>query len=120
MRINVDNTVAICVSCGMCVESWVTRTAKTFGLTPREYKCISLVMHNQDWERWAAWMCLCFNEQQLYASMSNRAIQIRSIMSDPDNECQSIVSSSRLLHTKQSLDLVHQLGGGQAPLTPIL
>ncbi|KAJ7038552.1 hypothetical protein C8F04DRAFT_1324377 [Mycena alexandri] len=86
MRINVDNSVATCVSCGMCVESWVTRTAKTFGSNPREYKCISLVMHNQDWERWAAWMCLCFNEQQLYASMSGRAIQIRSIMSNPDDD----------------------------------
>ncbi|KAJ7740542.1 hypothetical protein B0H16DRAFT_1464780 [Mycena metata] len=86
MRINVDSSVATCVSCGMCVESAITRTLKTFGSPPREYKCISLLMHNQDWERWAAWMCLCFNEQQLYSSLSGRAVQIRTMMSSSEDD----------------------------------
>ncbi|KAJ7132916.1 hypothetical protein C8R46DRAFT_1235464 [Mycena filopes] len=40
--------------------------------------------HNQDWERWAAFMCLCFGQPYLYAEMTDLAIQLGTIKKVPD------------------------------------
>jgi hypothetical protein len=44
------------------------------------------MMHNQDWERWAAFVCLCFGRESLYANMTDLAIQISTLMSKAEND----------------------------------
>jgi hypothetical protein len=91
--------VAICVTSGMCMRSHVVTGVKTFGSPPREHKYINVVMHNQDWERWAAFMCLCFGQQLLYANITDLAIQFGTMMSKTDdaNACESILFSLLML-----------------------
>ncbi|KAJ6497118.1 hypothetical protein C8R47DRAFT_1212657 [Mycena vitilis] len=56
-RLNVDDKkVATCVTAGMCLQSHVATAVKTYGPAGREHKFLHLLFHNQDWERWEAFM----------------------------------------------------------------
>ncbi|KAJ7832808.1 hypothetical protein B0H13DRAFT_1914816, partial [Mycena leptocephala] len=99
LRLNIDTMagakVAICVTSGMCMRSHVVTGVKTFGSPPREHKYINVVMHNQDWERWAAFMCLCFGQQLLYANITDLAIQFGTMMSKTDDaNASSVIDGS--------------------------
>ncbi|KAJ7698789.1 hypothetical protein B0H16DRAFT_1484344 [Mycena metata] len=93
LRLNVGNRVAICVTCGMCIVSHIIHTVRTHGPQPREHKYILFMMHNQDWERWSAFMCLCFSQPYLYANITDRAIQVGSIKKPIETTTQSPAQS---------------------------
>ncbi|KAJ7608633.1 hypothetical protein DFH06DRAFT_1148846 [Mycena polygramma] len=96
-RLNVDDRkVATCVTAGMCLQSHVATAVKTFGPAGREHKFLYLLFHNQDWERWEAFMCLCFGHKLLYASMAERAIQIGTRLSEPENGYNNRASPEKL------------------------
>ncbi|KAJ7912586.1 hypothetical protein B0H13DRAFT_2327305 [Mycena leptocephala] len=78
--------VGVCVSAGMCTASHVVDSVKVHGPLQRDHKYINLMMHNQDWERWAAFVCLCFGRESLYANMTDLAIQISTLMSKAEND----------------------------------
>jgi hypothetical protein len=67
------------------MSSHIITGVKTFAVTPRQHKYINVVMHNQDWERWAAFMCLCFGHGLLYANIKDLAIQMGTMMSKVEN-----------------------------------
>ncbi|KAJ7808830.1 hypothetical protein B0H13DRAFT_2385575 [Mycena leptocephala] len=89
LRLNVDTTsgakIAICVTSGMCMRSHVATAVKINGPLQREHKFINIVMHNQDWERWAAFMCFCFGQELLYAQITDLAIQVGTMLSKVDD-----------------------------------
>ncbi|KAJ7438332.1 hypothetical protein B0H11DRAFT_1935371 [Mycena galericulata] len=86
MRINIENKTAICVSPGMCMESWVTNPYTGGGDNGRKRKLISLMFHSQEWERWEAFMCLCFGEDHMFTAMTRYAVQMGTMLSKPDNK----------------------------------
>ncbi|KAJ7440930.1 hypothetical protein B0H11DRAFT_2252467 [Mycena galericulata] len=79
-RLNVEGKVAICVSPGMCSESYLVRPHVGSGVNGRKRKFISLTLHNQEWERWESFMCLCFAQAHLFTPMTRSAIQIGSML----------------------------------------
>ncbi|KAJ7511746.1 hypothetical protein B0H11DRAFT_1899282 [Mycena galericulata] len=79
-RIHVDGKVAICVSPGMCSESFLTRPHTGSGVNGRKRKFIALTFHNQEWERWESFMCLCFAQPHLFTPMTKTAIHLGSML----------------------------------------
>ncbi|KAJ7171227.1 hypothetical protein C8R46DRAFT_1216805 [Mycena filopes] len=75
-RISVDNHGAVCVSSGMCTESHIIDPVASSGVPARYRKFICLMLHNQDWERWAAFMCHCFGYKVMHCAMTAKAIQL--------------------------------------------
>ncbi|KAJ6460426.1 hypothetical protein DFH09DRAFT_1497437 [Mycena vulgaris] len=75
-RLYVGSKVAILVSCGMCQASDIEHPRASSALTPRYQKVIELIFHNQCWERFVAFMCVCFGMKQLHASMKGVAMEI--------------------------------------------
>ncbi|KAJ7462650.1 hypothetical protein B0H11DRAFT_1923118 [Mycena galericulata] len=57
-RLYVDGKVAICVSPGMCSESFLVRPHTGGGANGRKRKLIALTLHNQEWERWESFMLI--------------------------------------------------------------
>ncbi|KAJ7902345.1 hypothetical protein B0H13DRAFT_1882593 [Mycena leptocephala] len=79
--LSVGDRPAVFLSCGSCTESHVTVAVASSSTPPRYRKFISLLYHNQDYERYEAFMCLCFNRVSLYTSMSEKAIQMQTLLS---------------------------------------
>ncbi|KAJ7884629.1 hypothetical protein B0H14DRAFT_3432358 [Mycena olivaceomarginata] len=71
--------VAVCVTAGACVWSYIVECDYTNGSDPLAYKHIDVLLHSQDWERWEAFMCMCFWEAFMYTSMSDRAMQFSTV-----------------------------------------
>ncbi|KAK7001025.1 hypothetical protein R3P38DRAFT_2796510 [Favolaschia claudopus] len=78
-RVCVGDVGAICVSVGMCTFSSLGRLAPAANNKFKKY--IAIVLHNQDWERFESWACVCFNEPVLYCQMSGKAIQLSTRLS---------------------------------------
>jgi hypothetical protein len=96
------------------MRSHVATAVKINGPLQREHKYINLVMHNQDWERWAAFMCFCFGQELLYAQINDLAIQVGTMLSkvdDTDNGKFPIRSSFSLT----DLFSTYQSGGKHSP-----
>ncbi|KAJ7702341.1 hypothetical protein B0H17DRAFT_141760 [Mycena rosella] len=70
------NSTAIVVSCGMCTESNTVEPVSGGGPSSRWRKFISFVLHNQEWERFVAFLCVCFKYQTMHCAMSGPAVQI--------------------------------------------
>ncbi|KAJ7695919.1 hypothetical protein B0H17DRAFT_1198251 [Mycena rosella] len=86
-RINVDKTkVAICVSPGMCIQSRITSPVETNGPIVKLHKFISVMLHDQDWERWESFMCLVFSQPFMYCNITNLAVQFGSRFANRDDE----------------------------------
>ncbi|KAJ7235854.1 hypothetical protein C8J57DRAFT_140235 [Mycena rebaudengoi] len=66
---------------GMCTQSYITKEVAGNGHPPRFRRYISLMPHNQDWERWQSFHCLVFGEDVLYTPMSRKAIHLGSVLS---------------------------------------
>ncbi|KAJ7723942.1 hypothetical protein DFH07DRAFT_971365 [Mycena maculata] len=114
-RINIGSKVAICVSAGMCSESKLTRIVRTFGPQPREHKYMALTLHNQDYERWESWMCLCFGHDVLYTPMTNLAIQLGTILTKPEEVAKTEQVMSQYVHP----DMLSPIrGGSSSPAKP--
>ncbi|KAJ7619245.1 hypothetical protein DFH06DRAFT_1342103 [Mycena polygramma] len=80
MRINIDGRVAICVSPGVLSQSCITRVVETTGHQVRCHKYIYMLFHDQEWERWAAFMCLCFGHPYMYANITAIALQFGTML----------------------------------------
>ncbi|KAJ7171852.1 hypothetical protein C8R43DRAFT_1120224 [Mycena crocata] len=81
LRINIGAKVAICVSVGMLIESYLTDATSGGGNRLRKY--IALLLHNQCWERWEAFMCLVFAEEYMFTPMTRLAIHMGSVLNPP-------------------------------------
>ncbi|KAJ7474493.1 hypothetical protein B0H11DRAFT_2236178 [Mycena galericulata] len=86
LRINVESKIAVCVSPGMCMESWLVEPHTGSGASPRKRKFLSLLFHTQEWERWESFMCLSFGEDFLFASMTKDAVHMGSILADKEKK----------------------------------
>ncbi|KAK7013160.1 hypothetical protein R3P38DRAFT_2404215, partial [Favolaschia claudopus] len=75
-RLSIGNHAAICVSAGMCMESYIMEPTQSGGNPPRLRKYISLLLHNQDWERWESFLCVCFGQYELYAQITAKAVNM--------------------------------------------
>ncbi|KAJ7225095.1 hypothetical protein C8J57DRAFT_1390313 [Mycena rebaudengoi] len=80
-RITIDDKVAISIMVGMCMQSYITKEVAGNGTPPRFRRYISLMPHNQDWERWQSFHCVVFEEDVLYTPMSSKAIHLGSVLS---------------------------------------
>jgi hypothetical protein len=80
---NATSQVAICVSPGMATECFLVQPHPGSGSAPRMRSYMSLMFHNQEWERWEAVMCLCFGESCLYTPMTKFAVHMGSILGPP-------------------------------------
>lgn len=96
-RLCLGKKPAICVSPGMCTESMIIAAAKTNQTPPRDFKYVSLMLHNQEWERWESFMCFCFGHDMMHASITNSALQISSMLSKADKSGGKY-SDNSLLH----------------------
>ncbi|KAJ7710828.1 hypothetical protein B0H17DRAFT_1224009 [Mycena rosella] len=81
LRLHVGTKVAICVSVGMCTESCLVDAVQTRSTPPMYHKYLALMYHNYDWQRWAAFVCLCFKEPFMFAPMQELALQIGTVLS---------------------------------------
>ncbi|KAJ7115114.1 hypothetical protein C8R43DRAFT_961204 [Mycena crocata] len=88
-RLNFNDHIAICVSSLFCTESFVTQPKKIGANSDRLRKWISGVFHNQEWERFEAYMSLVFGEPLMHAQLSpEKALSFQSMMS-PANDTPS-------------------------------
>lgn len=71
--------VAICVTPGMCNYSHIMTTAETRGARPMRYKYVDFLLHDQDWERWEAFMCFCLGEPQLHSNITDLCVQMTTM-----------------------------------------
>ncbi|KAK6972180.1 hypothetical protein R3P38DRAFT_2812571 [Favolaschia claudopus] len=83
-RLSVGNHAAICVSAGMCMASHIMEAVQSGGSPPRFRKYVDLLMHNQDWERWAAFMCICYGYNVLRASITAKAVSMTTRLGQAD------------------------------------
>jgi hypothetical protein len=103
LRLNIDtdtgNKIGICVTAGMCMSSHVETAVNTYGAVPRQHKYINIVMHNQDWEQWEAFVCFCFGKGNLFANITDLAIQIGTRLSKVNDtgKCKSLILITLLL-----------------------
>ncbi|KAJ7675879.1 hypothetical protein DFH06DRAFT_1318022 [Mycena polygramma] len=79
-RLNVNGKVAIFVSAGLCTQSHIIDVIETTGPVVRCHKFIYMTFHNQDWERWMSFMCLCFGQPHLFANMYGPSIQFGTML----------------------------------------
>jgi hypothetical protein len=94
-RLNVGSRVAICVSAGMCLESFMVEPHQGTGSAPRKRRYLSLLFHNQEWERWESCMCLAFSETFLFTQMTDFAVHMGSVISPAKAEGSSSVTLPR-------------------------
>ncbi|KAK6992998.1 hypothetical protein R3P38DRAFT_2801371 [Favolaschia claudopus] len=80
----VGNHAAICISAGMCTASHILQAVQSGGTPPRYRKYVDLLMHNQDWERWEAFMCICFGENVLRATITSKAVSMTTRLGQAD------------------------------------
>ncbi|KAJ7445310.1 hypothetical protein FB451DRAFT_1412823 [Mycena latifolia] len=90
-RLFVGVDSAICVSTGMCTY-------------------VEVCLLNQDWERWEAFMCVCYNERSIYASITDLALHFGTKIS-PAND-----SNVKKMHNKH-FGIARYTNSG--PSTPI-
>ncbi|KAK7044306.1 hypothetical protein R3P38DRAFT_2509194, partial [Favolaschia claudopus] len=83
-RLSVGNHAAICVSAGMCTASHIMEAVASGGTPTRYRKYIDLLMHNQDWERWAAFMCTCYGQSVLRATITSKAVSMTTRLGQAD------------------------------------
>ncbi|KAK7012657.1 hypothetical protein R3P38DRAFT_3209267 [Favolaschia claudopus] len=91
-RLSVGNHAAICVSAGMCTASHILEPVQSGGTPPRYRKYIDLLMHNQDWERWVAFMCICFGYNVLRATITSKAVSMTTRLGQADVATQAALS----------------------------
>jgi hypothetical protein len=76
----INGHVAISIMVGMCTESNITEAVSN-GNSPRLKRSMSIMMHNQEWERWQSFHCLVFGEDVMYSVITDNAIQLGSMLS---------------------------------------
>ncbi|KAJ7684929.1 hypothetical protein DFH06DRAFT_1313304 [Mycena polygramma] len=79
-RLNVDGKVAIFVSAGLCTQSKIMEVIETTGPIVRRHKFLYMTFHNQDWERWMSFMCLCFGQPHLFATLHGPSLQFGTML----------------------------------------
>jgi hypothetical protein len=61
--------------------SYITEAVAGNGKDPRLKRYMTILQHNQEWERWQSFNCLVFGHELLYAYLDSKAIQLGSILS---------------------------------------
>ena len=83
MRLTIDGEPAICMSAGLCYDRHLVTAVLTRATDALLHKYIALLFHSQEWQRWEAFMCMCFNQPRLYTSMVDSAVEIGTVKIRP-------------------------------------
>ncbi|KAK7014153.1 hypothetical protein R3P38DRAFT_3205704 [Favolaschia claudopus] len=83
-RINYGKHVAIAVLPGMCTESHIMSPVASAGTPPRYRKYISLLVHNQDWERTESFVGICFGQDTIHCAINAKALQLSTRLNPVD------------------------------------
>ncbi|KAK6974081.1 hypothetical protein R3P38DRAFT_2812267 [Favolaschia claudopus] len=83
-KLYIGSEYAIGVTPGLCFESYLVDTFRSNANPPRYRKFISLLFHNQDWERFVSFMCCCFDRRMLHTQMTGKALQFSTKMNTVD------------------------------------
>ncbi|KAK6972140.1 hypothetical protein R3P38DRAFT_2537834 [Favolaschia claudopus] len=54
------------------------------GTPPRYRKYISLLVHNQDWERTESFVCICFGQDTIHCAINAKALQLSTRLNPVD------------------------------------
>ncbi|KAJ7016597.1 hypothetical protein C8F04DRAFT_1201832 [Mycena alexandri] len=95
-RLHIDDRIAICVSVICTTESHLVAPKRIGVKSERMRKWVSGVMHDQEWERFEANVCLQFHEQIMYSQIVDKAISFQTMISpDPRNSQDSTPADQR-------------------------
>ncbi|KAK7040605.1 hypothetical protein R3P38DRAFT_2769080 [Favolaschia claudopus] len=101
-KLYAGNEYAIAVTPGLCFESYVVEPFRSGGTPPRFRKFISVLFHNQDWERFVSFVCCCFDRRMLHTQMTGKALQFSTKMNTVDAMKQTSVVDRLNKYTNDS------------------